>query len=72
MMTPPPSPPKKQKKTEKNKQIRIQKYVSPSQLAKAQTEQKIKKIFKNQIFGLKLCGKQHLYFRLGYFLALIL
>ena len=67
MMTPPP-PPKKQKK----KQIRIQKYVSPSQLAKAQTEQKIKKIFKNQIFGLKLCGKQHLYFRLGYFLALIL
>ena len=44
----------------------------PVKLAKAQTEQKINKIFKNQIFGLKLCGKQYLYFRLGYFLALIL
>jgi hypothetical protein len=42
-------------------------------LAKAQTElKKSRKSLKIRYFGLKLCGKQHLYFGLGYFLALIL
>ena len=41
--------------------------------AAAQTEQKNQeKSLENRYFGLKLCGKQHLYFGLGYFLALIL
>ena len=61
MMTPP------------KKQTKIQKYPPAIEIGQSTNwTKKIKKIFKNQIFGLKLCGKQHLYFRLGYFLALIL
>ena len=45
----------------------------PVKQATAQTGQKNEeKSLKIRYIGLKLCGKQHLYFRLGYFLALIL